>query len=129
MKDKTKKRILIIEDERMISRALEDTLKFEGFEIISAENGSDGLKLALAERPDLIVLDIVLPKMNGMDMLKRLKENEDCKDIPVLILSNLSGKEKIIEAFKKGVDEYMVKSDYQIQDVVDKIRELLNIKL
>ncbi len=128
MKEEEKTTILVIEDEVPIRTALEDELKDAGFGVLVAGNGDQGLKLALTERPDLILLDILMPVMNGITMMGKLREtNEYGKKVPIILLTNLSPNEdKIITAISKNTPAYyFVKSDWKLGDIVDKIKELL----
>ncbi len=120
-----KKTILIVEDERPLREALHDKLTRAGFSTLEAENGEEGLEVSLREHPDLILLDIVMPKMDGMTMLKKLREDKWGKDAKVIILTNLSDLENISEAVIQGSYEYILKSDWRIEDVIAKVRELL----
>ncbi len=122
----SKKKILIIEDDEKISRALEMKMTSEGYQIILAEDGSEGLKLALNERPDLILLDIVLPVMDGITVLTKLREDNWGKSVPVIILSNLSKADVIEESKEKGVGQYLVKTDWKLTDVVQRVKNELH---
>ena len=125
------KTILVVEDDPPILKTLVDKLTEEGFRIIEAHDGEEGLMVANKNHPDLILLDIVMPKMDGMTMLKKLRqENEWGKSVPVILLTNLSpDKEKI----NKGITEdepayYLIKTNWSLNDVVKKVRERLNRK-
>src|SRR3990167_6145262 len=120
-----KKTILIVEDEISLLNALRDKLTREGFSTLEAKNGEEGLEVALREHPDLILLDIVMPKMDGMTMLRKLREDLWGKSAKVIILTNLSDKEKMAEALEQKLHKYLVKSDWKIEDVVAKVREQL----
>lgn len=120
-------KILIVEDETPMREALLFKFQKEGFEVIAARDGEEGLSLAEKERPDLILLDIIMPKMDGMTVLQKLRGEDWGKDIPVILLTNLSESEKAIEAMGKGVHDYLVKSDWRLEDVVAKVRERLGI--
>lgn len=124
------KKILIVEDEQDMLDALTDKFTREGFETLQAKDGIEGLEVALKDHPDLILLDIVMPKMDGMTMMKKLREDEWGKNVPIIILTNLSATdEKLIEGMVKGEPSYyLVKSDWKIKDVVEKVKETLNIK-
>ena len=123
-------KILIVEDEVSMLSALVDNLTASGFgHIIQARNGDEGLAMALKERPDLIILDIVMPKMDGMTMLKNLRQNPEGRNVKVILLTNLTANDSIM----KGVvaDEpsyYFVKSDYSIADVIQKVKITLGIE-
>lgn len=122
-----KKKILIIEDEAMLQRALTEFLESEKFEIVNALNGEEGLMMAKEKKPDLILLDIILPKKDGYEVLEEIKKNEDTKKIPVIILTNLESAEDIQRAFDAGATTYLVKSNYKLDDVVKKIKDTLKI--
>lgn len=120
-----KLKILVVEDEKPLREVLLFKFQKEGFEAIAACDGEEGLKLAGEERPDLIMLDIVMPKMDGMTMLQKLRKEDWGKDIPVVLLTNLSESEKVLGSLEKGVHDYLVKSDWRIEDVMVKVRERL----
>ena len=121
------KKILIIEDEITLQKALTEYLKEEKFEVVSALDGEEGLVLVEAQMPDLILLDIILPKIDGFKVLEEIKKNEKTKNIPVILLTNLESAEDIQKAFEKGATTYLVKSDYKLEDVVKKIKETLKM--
>lgn len=118
-----KKKILIIEDEETLLSVLSKKLEKEGFQVVKAKNGEEGLSVFVKEQPDLILLDIIMPVMDGMEMLKRLRETEKGKDVPVVILTNLSEAGKTAEALEQGVFDYLVKSDWKLADLVEKIKQ------
>ena len=122
------KKILVVEDEQSLLSALVAKFSKENFKVIEARDGEQGLERALAEHPDLILLDIVMPKMDGVTMLKRLRRNEWGKKVPVIMLTNLSDDKKVEEAVKFGSHDYLVKSDWSINDVVKKVRSKLGIE-
>src|SRR3989344_2765072 len=112
----TKKTILIVEDEEPMQLVLKDILAFEGFDVFEAKNGEEGLEMALRVRPDLILLDILMPQMNGLVMLKKLCEDEWGKKAKVIILTNYDEKEKDAEALDNKVFDYFVKTDIKITE-------------
>ncbi len=125
-----KSTILIVEDETIISKTYAEELRDEGFTVYTASNGKDGLALALDKKPDLILLDILMPIMDGLTMMDKLrKKNAYGKKVPIVLLSNLSsGEEKIMKTVTNTKNEptsYFVKSDWDLADVVKKIKELL----
>lgn len=125
---KIEKKILIVEDEASLRGALRDKLSLEGFTALEAKNGEEGLAVALRERPDLILLDIVMPKMDGMTMLKKLRaENEWGKSAPVIILTNLTSdnEQRNRDITETEPSYYFVKTDWTLEDILTKIRELL----
>ena len=121
------KKILIVEDEAILSKALAIALNKAGFSTIEAREGLAGLKLAQIEIPDLILLDIIMPGMSGMEMLEKLKADQQVKSIPVIILSNLGDTSKILEAREQGAEEYLIKSNVKIQEVVKIVKEKLRM--
>lgn len=120
------KKILFIEDEASLQKAIGDVLAEEEFEVISALDGEAGLQLVKDQKPDLILLDLVMPKMNGIEVLKRLKESEETKDIPVIVLTNSEEMEHIQQAIDLGATTYLVKINYKLDEVVEKIKGVLN---
>ncbi|HAV11147.1 MAG TPA: response regulator [Candidatus Moranbacteria bacterium] len=119
------KKIMLVEDDVFIRDIYETKLRQEKFEIVMAENGLDALKKLETFLPDLILLDIVMPYMDGMDFLKEFKKDEKWKDIPIIMLSNLSDKERVMDANTLGVNDYLIKSHFTPSEVVAKINALL----
>jgi DNA-binding response OmpR family regulator len=119
------KKILLIEDESALQKTLGDILEQENYEVINALNGEIGLKLAKAEKPDLILLDIVLPKLNGFEALEKLKENPETKAIPVIILTNLERMEDVDKALELGAAAYLIKTQYKLEEVVEKVKKII----
>lgn len=122
-----KKKLLIIEDERPLLEALTDKFELEGFKVYTAADGEAGLSEAVKYHPDLILLDILLPKMNGMTMLDELRKNVWGKTAKVIVLTNLSDWKSTSKAVDQDVHEYLVKSDWKIEDVVKKVKQKLNM--
>ena len=119
------KRILFIEDESVLQKTFGDILREEGYEMISALDGEIGLRLAKEKKPDLILLDLILPKIHGFEVLKRLKDNEETKAIPIIVLTNLEGIGDIDKALELGATTYLVKAQYTLEEVVEKIKKAL----
>jgi len=122
-----KKSILIVEDESALNQTLGEFLASENFEVLSASDGAEGIKVAKAKKPDLILLDIILPKKDGYEVLDELKSDDSTKSIPVILLTNLESAQDIQKAFEKGATTYLVKSSYKMHDVVEKIKETLKM--
>jgi len=122
-----KKRILIIEDEATLQRALSEFLTSEGFEVLSAMDGEEGLNMAKEKIPDLVLLDIILPKKDGYEVLAEIKKDEKTTKIPVVLLTNLEAAEDVQRAFDSGATTYLVKSNYKLEDIVKKIKEILKM--
>lgn len=132
MTEDKKTKILIVEDEEVICKAYADELRDEGFAILIAKNGQVGLELALREKPDLILLDILMPVMDGLTMMDKLREKDSYgKNVPIILLTNLSAsEEKIMQAITKNEPAYyLVKSDWNLSQVLEKIKERLARKL
>jgi len=119
------KKILIVEDEALTVNLLRDNLISEGFSTLEVRNGKEGLKVALKEHPDLILLDIIMPVMDGITMLKKIRSDAWGKNAKIIILTNLSDTEKVSEAMDRGTYDYLIKSDWKLEDVATKIRERL----
>ena len=126
MNSNKNKKILVIEDEATLQKALNEVLSKEGYEVVSSLDGLKGLELAQEENPDLILLDIILPKMDGFEVLKKLKEDENVSEIPIIILTNLSDVDDIQKTLTLGATTYLVKADFHLKDVLRKIGETLN---
>jgi len=124
MADKAK--ILVVEDEEILLAALQEELSQGGYESEGAKDGVEGLEKVKSFKPDLILLDLVMPKMDGMTTLKKLKEDSTTKDIPVVILTNLSDYERISEALALGARDYLVKANYSLTDLLDKVKNVLS---
>jgi DNA-binding response OmpR family regulator len=118
---KSKMKVLAIDDENDVLLIIKSALHGEGYDVITANNGYDGLALAEDGSPDLILLDIMMPEMDGFEVLKQLKENEKTARIPIIILTGMSSKEKIREALDKGTDYYIIKP-FDYQDLVSKVK-------
>lgn len=120
------KKILVVEDESPLRDALKDKLMHDGFTVVEAKNGAEGMLLAESDKPDLILLDIIMPIKDGLTMLQELRESSWGKNIPVILLTNLSDNEKVAAALEHGTYDYLVKSNWKIEDVVQRIRERLS---
>jgi len=119
------KKILIIEDEYALVKSLKSVLS-QKYKVVSAANGKEGIKKAIKDKPDLILLDLLLPDMFGLEILKQLKKDSQTKDIPVVVLTNLGNTETVSKIIQAGGQEYLIKSDYTLDEVVDKIGKIFN---
>ena len=125
-KKRTKKTVLVVEDEQALRFALKEKLEHKGFSALVAEDGEEGLKIGLDEQPDLILLDIIMPRLDGLEMLKAVRADETWgANVPVIVLTNSREKGNIVEALDGGVSQYLTKADWKIEDVIDKVREAL----
>ena len=119
------KKILFVEDESTLQKTFGEILKQEGYEMIPALDGEIGLRLAKTKKPDLILLDLILPKVHGFEVLKKLKEDKETKDIPVIVLTNLEGIGDVDKAIELGATSYLVKAQYSLEELVEKIKQVL----
>lgn len=122
------KTILFIEDEPTLQKRIEEALTKEGFQIENAMDGESGLQKAKTLKPILILLDIILPKKDGFEVLKELKQDESTKNIPVVILTNLESNNDVEKALGLGATTYLVKANYELSEVIEKIKEVINKK-
>src|SRR3989344_4949281 len=121
-----KRKVLVVEDEPSLRKALTEKLTVAGFSVLAAKDGQEGLTMAINKHPRIILLDLMLPKMDGMSVLYRLRRDEWGKNVPVIILTNLmatDGYKKLAEEF--NVVDYIVKSDRTLEEVVSKVRAVL----
>jgi len=118
-------RILLVEDDRLLRRACEVSLRQRGFVVTTAADGEEALRKVRAEVPDLILLDLLMPKMTGTEVLKALRAEEATKEIRVLILSNSSREQDVEEIKTLGVSGYFVKADLSLQELGDMVARLL----
>jgi len=121
------KKILVVEDDKALSMLLVSQLTNEGFVVSENNNGVDGLEAALKDHPDLILLDIILPRMDGLTFLNKLREDAWGEKASVIIMSNLDDAEKVSEAMKRGVNDYFIKTDWKLEDVIAKIKRKLGV--
>jgi DNA-binding response OmpR family regulator len=115
--------ILIVEDEEILSDVLKEKFEEKNFNVILAGDGISVLPLAKKNKIDAILLDILLPKMNGLEVLAQLKADEELRNIPVIVMSNLGEDSKIKEALSLGAVDYMVKTQHPINELIDKVKE------
>lgn len=125
---KKKKTILIVEDDKYLTKAYSIKIKNAGFNAILADNGAVGLEIAKKKKPDLIVLDLLLPRVDGFEFLKKIKSDKALKDIPVLTISVLGQKVDQEKALSLGAEAYFIKTEYKLEEIIDKIKEYLGDK-
>ena len=125
-----KKLLLIVEDEKVLSNTLEERLVSEGFEVIKAFDGGEGLQLALSKHPDLILLDLLMPKVDGLTMFKKLREDPWGEYAPVIILTNADSSSNVADAMTIGHSdtfEYILKTSLSLDGVVSRIKKRLGL--
>ncbi|MAG44863.1 response regulator [bacterium] len=120
------KKILFIEDEQALQKALSNKLEQENFKVLPALDGEIGISLAQEKTPDLILLDLILPKKDGLEVLQELKNNEKTKNIPVIVLTNLEKTEHIQKILKFGASAYLIKTNYTLDEIIEKIKQHVN---
>ncbi len=119
------KKILIVEDDKFLRELIFEKLDSEGYEISKAADGEEGVKKAGEEKPDLILLDLILPGMDGFEVLSKIRENKELAQMPIIILSNLGQKEDIERGLTLGATDFMVKAHFTPNEIVDKIKKVL----
>ncbi len=127
MKKEDQIQILLVEDDNFLANIYKTKFEMEGFKVMVAENGELGLKEAKKKKPDLILLDILLPKMDGFTVLEHLKEDEELKDTPVILLTNLGQKDDVEKGLELGAADYLIKAHFKPSETVDKVKKVLKI--
>jgi CheY-like chemotaxis protein len=118
-------KILLIEDDQLIQRMYQKMFVFEKYEVEIASDGEEGLEKARTVAPTVILLDVMMPKMNGIEVLEKLKLDPETKKIPVVMLSNLAGEADIETALSKGAVKYIIKSEYDPKQIADMVGEII----
>jgi DNA-binding response OmpR family regulator len=121
-------KVLVVEDEEILLAALREELETSGYTVEGAGNGVEGLEKVKSFGPQLILLDLVMPEMDGMEMLTKLKADEATKNIPVIVLTNLSDYERISEVLSLGAMDYLVKANYKLEDLLAKVKTVMERK-
>ncbi|MEA2006979.1 MAG: response regulator [Patescibacteria group bacterium] len=120
-----KKTILVVEDEKGMRESLQEILESSGYAVVPAEDGEEAIELIGKQKIDLVLLDIILPRKDGFEVLKELKGDEKTKEIPVVLATNLSDPKDIQKALDYGATTYLVKSNYSLEDIVAKVSEVI----
>jgi DNA-binding response OmpR family regulator len=118
-------KILIVEDDPLMSRMYQKIFTFEKYDVDMAHDGEEGLEKARSGSPTLIMLDVMMPKMNGLQVLEKLKADDRTKGIPVVMLTNLAGQQDAETALSKGAIKYLIKSEHEPKEVTDMVKEIL----
>jgi DNA-binding response OmpR family regulator len=119
--------VLIVEDDAMLRKLYENVLERESIPFIEATNGEEGLAKALSEHPALILLDVIMPKMDGISMLKKLREDSWGHDVEVIMLTNLGDARQVATALANGVHDYLIKADWKIEDLMGIVKQKLHM--
>jgi twitching motility two-component system response regulator PilH len=117
--------ILIVEDDPLMSRMYQKIFKFEQYDVVTAADGQEGLEQARALKPTIVLLDVMMPKLNGLQVLEKLKAEPETAGIPVVILTNLAGEKDAETALMKGAVKYIIKSEHEPKDVVRMVKEII----
>lgn len=121
----SKKIILLVEDDEFLAELYGTKLGLEGYEVLLANDGEKGLKMIKEKKPNLILLDIILPKLDGFEILKAMRAEKESKEIPVILLTNLSQKDEVKKGLDLGAKDYLIKAHFMPSEVVKKIKETL----
>lgn len=120
-----KQTILLVEDDAFLAGMYVTKLQLEGFSVELASDGEQGLKLIRERKPGLVLLDIVLPKLSGFDVLKALKEDAATRSIPVILLTNLGQRDDVSKGLSLGANDYLIKAHFMPSEVVEKVKKML----
>lgn len=121
------KKILVVEDDHFLLSAYKVKFSKKGFDVKTATDGQDALSVLESFEPDLILLDLVMPRLDGFETLKKLKENDKLKKIPVIVASNLGQKDDLDKAMALGANDYIIKSNISLDKIIEKINRHLEI--
>lgn len=127
-KEMEKKKLLVVEDDSTLHKALLEFLSAEGFEVVGALDGEEGVEKCREEKPDLVLLDIILPKKDGYEVIAELKADPELAAIPVVLLTNLGSLNDVEKALAMGATTYLVKADYKLEEVCRKVKEILGLE-
>lgn len=120
-----RKKILLVEDDVFMLELLSDKLRKSGFEVHLATDGEECMKILKSLKPDLVLLDIVMPKLDGLEVLRRVKASPELSSMPIIVLSNLGQKEEIDRAMDLGAKDYIVKANFTTREIVEKLDSIL----
>ncbi|MEK7545913.1 MAG: response regulator [Patescibacteria group bacterium] len=119
------KTVLIVEDEQSMQRALKNKLEHVGYAVVTAADGEEAIGTLRASKPDLVLLDLIMPKLDGISVLHLMKADDAMRALPVIILTNLSSGDKVAEAMQLGTFDFLVKANYSLDDVLKKVNDRL----
>ena len=119
------KNVLIVEDDKILRELVSQKLEKENYKILTAIDGEEGLKKIKEEKPDLVLLDLILPGIDGFEVLERIKQDTEINKIPIVILSNLGQKEEIEKGLKLGAVDYLIKAHFTLSEIVEKVKTIL----
>lgn len=125
--ESAKAHVLLVEDDVFLASIYQKKFEMEGYKISVAENGEKGLADAKKKKPDIILLDILLPKMDGFTVLQNLKADATTKDIPIILLTNLGQKDDVEKGLEAGASDYLIKAHFKPSEIVDKVKKILHL--
>ncbi len=123
-----KKSVLIVEDDQFFSGLVAQKLNQAGFEVLLAGGGEEALNVLKEKNPSLIILDLMMPGMDGFEVLSRLKKDEKTKEIPTVVLSNLGQRDEVDRAISLGADDFLIKVNFTLDEIVEKVKEIIQKK-
>jgi DNA-binding response OmpR family regulator len=121
-------KVLLVEDDEILHNMYKKKFEYEGFEVVSAFDGSEGVKKAETEKPDVILMDIIMPKMDGFVAVKKIKKNSAISNVPIVMLTNLGQEEDVNKGRELGADDYFIKANHTPAEIVKKIKDLLALR-
>lgn len=125
--DYSKVHVLLVEDDIFLSGIYQKKFEMEGFKISTADNGEKGLNDAKKKKPDIVLLDILLPKLDGFSVLEQLQADASTKSIPVILLTNLGQKDDVEKGLEAGAVDYLIKAHFKPSEIVDKVKKVLKL--
>lgn len=128
MTESALRHIVLVEDDTFLANIYKTKFEMEGFKVTVAEDGVAGIEEVKKKKPDLVLLDILLPKMDGFTVLENLKKDPEVKDIPVILLTNLGQKDDVDKGLQMGAADYLIKAHFKPSETVDKVKKVLGIK-
>lgn len=117
--------ILLVDDDEFLSNIYKTKFEMEKFKVYQAEDGGEALTMVKRKKPDVILLDVLMPKMDGFTVLEKLKQSEKTKNIPVILHTNLGQKEDVEKGFSRGAVDYIIKAHFKPSEIVDKVKKIL----
>lgn len=119
-------KVLIIEDDPLMLRMYQKIFSFDGYEVETATDGEMGIEKVRSVKPTIVLLDVMMPKMNGLQVLEKIKADPETKSIPVIMLTNLAGQQDVDKALTMGAVKYIIKSEYEPKQVSDMVKEIIS---
>ena len=118
-------KIVIVEDDKFLRELITQKVQKEGYQVVEATNGEEGVAKTKAEKPDLVVLDLILPGIDGFEVLRQIKEDSETSGIPVVILSNLGQKDDVEKGLAAGAEDYLIKAHFKPSEIIEKVKKVL----